>query len=220
VSDQRAVERPACSRCGLPQPGDGPLTAEDGTPISVSDYLALASLVGDALVCSDCVGAPSHPAETASSLASTAGDATDPPLPSHREVELEWPECWRLLSTRPVGRLGFTDRALPAIRPTHFVIRDEQLVLATLNDRKVVTADRGDVVAFEVEDYDPDTREGWWVSTVGRAGLIIDRAEIDALDRLGFTPWSDHPERQYIAVQITALHGRRLIRDSSFTAGT
>jgi hypothetical protein len=220
VSAERAARPLACSRCGRPLPGDGPLTAEDRTPISVADYLAVASLVGDALVCSDCVAAPSHPAETASSDASTARDAKDPPVPSHREIELGSPECWRLLSTRPIGRLGFTDRALPAIRPTHFVVHDEQLVLATLNDRKVVTADRGDVVAFEVEDYDQDTREGWWVSTVGRAGLITDRAAIDALDRLCFTPWSDHPDRHYIAVQITALHGRRLIRHSSFTAGT
>jgi hypothetical protein len=193
------------------------LIAEDGTPISVREYLAVASLVGDALVCSDCVAALSHPAETSSSIASTPRDAKDPPVPTHREIELGSPECWRLLSTRPVGRLGFTDRALPEIRPTHFVVRDEQLVLATLNDRKVVSADRRDVVAFEVEDYDPDTREGWWVSTVGRAGLITDRAEIDDLDRLDFTPWSDHPHRHYIAVQIEALHGRRLIRDSSFT---
>jgi hypothetical protein len=194
------------------------LTAEDGTPISVTDYLAVVSLVGDALVCSDCVAAPAHPAETAPSLASTAQDAKDPPVPCHREIELGSPECLRLLGTRPVGRLGFTDRALPAIRPTHFVMRDEHLVLATLNDRKVVTADRGDVVAFEVEDYDPDTREGWWVSTVGRAGLITDPAEIDALDRMGFTPWSGHPDRHYIAVQISALHGRRLIRDFSPTS--
>jgi hypothetical protein len=193
------------------------LIAEDGTPISVREYLAVASLVGDALVCSDCVAALSYPAETSSSIASTPRDAKDPPVPTHREIELGSPECWRLLSTRPVGRLGFTDRALPEIRPTHFVVRDEQLVLATLNDRKVVSADRRDVVAFEVEDYDPDTREGWWVSTVGRAGLITDRAEIDDLDRLDFTPWSDHPHRHYIAVQIEALHGRRLIRDSSFT---
>lgn len=139
-------------------------------------------------------------------------------MPSHREVELEAPECWRLLSTCPVGRLGFTDRALPVIRPSHFVVRDGELIIATLGDRKVFSADRRDVVAFEVDEYDAQTMQGWWVGTVGRARLITDGREIEALDRLCFTPWSGRSDRHYIGVRISVLHGRRLTQTSASTA--
>lgn len=46
-----------CSRCGKKQPTEGPLTTDDGTPISVLEYVTLAGLVDGALVCSGCVPA-------------------------------------------------------------------------------------------------------------------------------------------------------------------
>ncbi|SFE93409.1 hypothetical protein SAMN05216574_10797 [Blastococcus tunisiensis] len=46
-----------CSHCGEKQPTDGALTTDDGTPISIPQYVALAGLVDGALVCSACVTA-------------------------------------------------------------------------------------------------------------------------------------------------------------------
>lgn len=48
---------PTCSRCGKRQPPGDRVAMEDGTPISAEEYLALAALVADALVCGACVTA-------------------------------------------------------------------------------------------------------------------------------------------------------------------
>lgn len=48
---------PACTQCGERQPADGRPAMEDGTPISAQEYLAVAGLVADALVCGACVPA-------------------------------------------------------------------------------------------------------------------------------------------------------------------
>lgn len=46
-----------CSRCGEQQPTECQLMTDDGTPITVEDYVSLAGLVDAALVCSKCVTA-------------------------------------------------------------------------------------------------------------------------------------------------------------------
>ncbi len=43
-----------CCRCGYRQSVAGPMTAEDGTPLTVEEYLSLLGVVGGDLVCSDC----------------------------------------------------------------------------------------------------------------------------------------------------------------------
>jgi hypothetical protein len=53
-----AGSSPVCSRCGRAQPAEEDLRTSDGTPIAASTYLTLAGLVGDALVCADCLSSP------------------------------------------------------------------------------------------------------------------------------------------------------------------
>jgi hypothetical protein len=207
-----------CSRCGERQPGEGPLAADDGTPISLAEYVALSTVLGGALVCSGCASASGRPrhADQRRSTASAGIDKKDLRMsgPSHLEIELDERECWRLLKTTPFGRLGFTERALPVVLPSHFIVRDRELVLASLQDGKVSSACRGAIVAFEVDAYDGATQEGWCVSMLGRSRLITDPREVNALDVLGFSPWTDHPDRHYIAIGVSGLRGKRLIQAS------
>lgn len=132
------------------------------------------------------------------------------PAPSHRETPLDERECWQLIRTVPVGRLAFTEHALPVILPAHFIIRDAEIVLASLADARVISADRGAIVAFEVDAYQPATQEGWCVSTLGRSRRITDTQEITALDELHFNPWTGDPNRHYIAIEVNRLRGKAL----------
>lgn len=141
---------------------------------------------------------------------------------AHLLLEIDERESRRLLGTATLGRLGFTERALPMIVPVHFIVRGDELVLSSISDSKVEAARRATVVAFEVDEYDPVTREGWAVSVVGPSRLITDPAEIDELDALDFAPWNGNPKRAYFAVQIALLQGRRVVaaatRDSELAA--
>jgi nitroimidazol reductase NimA-like FMN-containing flavoprotein (pyridoxamine 5'-phosphate oxidase superfamily) len=120
-------------------------------------------------------------------------------------------ECRGLLTTAPIGRLAYTEGALPAIQPVHFVVVEDQIIIPTGVGSKVAAASRGAVVAFEVDDYDAGTRTGWNVTVIGPSRVVGHPDEVRALDRLGMRAWAppDHP--CYVAVQMAIVRGRRLV---------
>jgi hypothetical protein len=126
--------------------------------------------------------------------------------------ELDEEVCRRLLRSAPIGRLAFTEAALPRVLPVHFTVRGDDVVIGSLNGSKVRIAMRGDVVAFEADSVDPVTHEGWCVNVIGVSRLLTDEDDIAALDALGFTPWSPRQDRHYFAVRMDAVQGRTLSR--------
>jgi uncharacterized protein len=132
--------------------------------------------------------------------------------PAYVFSDLDEAECWRLLATVPIGRLGFTEAALPRVLPVHFTLRGEELVIASLNGSKVWSAGRGDIVAFEADSYDSRSREGGGVGVIGPSRLITDEEDIDCLDALDFAPWTADQGRHYFAVEPRVVFGRTLTR--------
>ena len=55
--------------------------------------------------------------------------------------QLDESECWRLLELAPLGRVGLTDGALPAIMPVHFTRWHGEVVFASLPDVKIHSAE-------------------------------------------------------------------------------
>lgn len=124
---------------------------------------------------------------------------------------LEEPECRKLLGSVPVGRLVFTRGGLPAVRLVNFFLEEETLVFATADGDKLRAAERGDVVAFEVDEVDADRHLGWTVTAVGHLS-IIDATEADELrEQLPLRPWAPHSDRHLIRLGIESLEGRRLV---------
>ncbi|MFG1969043.1 pyridoxamine 5'-phosphate oxidase family protein [Nonomuraea fuscirosea] len=118
-------------------------------------------------------------------------------------------ECMRLLPARPIGRIVFTDRALPAVQPVNFCLDGQDIVIRAAAGSKLAAATRCSVVAFEVDDFDTDARSGWSVTVVGYARVADDPEEIARLERLPLTPWA--PGRDHFIV-VTAVEatGRRV----------
>lgn len=87
--------------------------------------------------------------------------------------ELTAAECVSLLSTAHLGRLVYTENALPAIRPVRFRLDGDSVVIGTLPCRRVAGLP-GAVVAFEADDIDLSTRTGWSVVVVGKAEAVTD----------------------------------------------
>ena len=85
-------------------------------------------------------------------------------------------ECRRLLGTARVGRLGFTDGALPEILPFPFTLDDDSLRIPAGMQTRVVDAVRRAVVAFAVDSYDVDERTGWGVTVIGPAQVTTGAA--------------------------------------------
>jgi hypothetical protein len=87
------------------------------------------------------------------------------------EHVLEPRECLRLLRSMSIGRVVYTESALPAIRLVGFAVPDGEVVVAAGRDGWGARLD-GTVVAFEAGEIDPGSRAGWSVVVVGRARLV------------------------------------------------
>jgi len=124
--------------------------------------------------------------------------------------ELTRAECLSLLPTVPVGRLVFTDRALPAVVPVNFVLDGDQVVVRTGASSTLAAAVRGAVVAFEVDDYDRSARNGWTVTVTGRARQVTDPRELARLAERDLVPWVDADLPHFVVVPVELVSGRRV----------
>jgi nitroimidazol reductase NimA-like FMN-containing flavoprotein (pyridoxamine 5'-phosphate oxidase superfamily) len=118
-------------------------------------------------------------------------------------------DCLALLATTPLGRIVFTDRALPAIQPVNFILVDGDVVIRTSPESRLATAARDTVVAFEVDDFDAAERTGWSVVLIGKARTVTDPGELAALRGLPLAPWAPGPRGHYIRIHPEIISGRR-----------
>lgn len=121
-------------------------------------------------------------------------------------------ECRALLATIPIGRIVFTENALPAIQPVHFVLHGNDIVFRTRRGSKLVAAAHHAVVAFEVDDYDADLRTGWSVVLIGRASVVSDAGELADLDGLPLAAWATGDRPYFVKVEPRMVRGRRIAR--------
>ncbi|MFJ2032235.1 pyridoxamine 5'-phosphate oxidase family protein [Streptosporangium sp. NPDC087985] len=121
-------------------------------------------------------------------------------------------ECIDLLSSTPIGRIVFTDRALPAVQPVGFCLDGENIVIRTGVGSKLAAATRDAVVAFEADDFDLQARTCWSVTAVGHARAVYDLAEIARLSRLPLTTWAPGDRDHFIIIRPEQISGRRTRR--------
>jgi DNA-binding NarL/FixJ family response regulator len=114
------------------------------------------------------------------------------PLASGLQV-LSRQECLDLLDTAQIGRIVFTDRALPAVKPVNFCLYGEHIVIRTSAGSKLAAATQRTVVAFEADDFDPDSRTGRSVTMVGHARALCReaRSRLPRLACLMLTSYAD-----------------------------
>lgn len=122
---------------------------------------------------------------------------------------LSAPECVALLRTVLVGRLVFTENALPAIRPVNFQLSGDSVVIRT-NRAGTLGRLAGTVVAFEADQIDAATRTGWSVVVLGRAEAVTDVDELVALSTNGSKPWAPGPKDQFLRIRFGQITGRQL----------
>jgi uncharacterized protein len=127
--------------------------------------------------------------------------------------ELEPEECLRLLATVPVGRVGVTIDALPAVLPVNFLVTGGAVVFATVPGTKLDAATAGAVVAFEADSYGTaDSPGGWSVLVRGIAREVTDAAEIESARALPFDSWAwDGAADRYVRIEPTVVTGRRIV---------
>ena len=120
-------------------------------------------------------------------------------------------ECLALAATVPIGRIVFTDRALPAVQPVNFVIdHDGSVIIRTTQGSKLAAATRNAIVAFEIDEFDPHFKAGWSVTMVGRAQVVRDPIEDARLAQLPLHTWAPGTRDRYIRIRPERVNGRRI----------
>jgi hypothetical protein len=119
-------------------------------------------------------------------------------------------EAIALLEGEEVGRLVYTRRALPAIRPVNYAVRGGAILIWTGSSSSLGQAVRGAVVAFEVDELDRATRSGWSVTVTGTAQLVTDPELLSRARADGPVPWAAGVKEHLIRIPLTLVTGRWL----------
>ncbi|MFL6240269.1 MAG: pyridoxamine 5'-phosphate oxidase family protein [Actinomycetes bacterium] len=123
---------------------------------------------------------------------------------------LDRAECDRLLASAAVGRVSFTDGALPQILPVNYAVDGRSIVFRTTATGRLAACCHGSVVAFEVDNVDGDNRSGWSVLVVGDASAVTDESEVVRARQLPFAPWVGGQRDHYIRITPGIVSGRVL----------
>lgn len=128
-------------------------------------------------------------------------------------VELPTEECLRLLGSVAMGRVVFTQRALPAIRPVNHLVDDNAIIIRTHLGgglSSAVGASRGVVVAYEADELDPERRVGWSVVVTGIARMVTDSRLVARYEQL-LHPWVSMEMDCVVRIEPQLVSGYRLV---------
>jgi uncharacterized protein len=135
------------------------------------------------------------------------------------EGSLSPEECLQKLASAHLGRLAFSERALPALVPMNYIVDGRDLVLEAGAVASVLRAAHGwgSIVAFEVDEIDPETNSGWSVVVTGRLHEVADRLRLERYAR--DHAFSGHlRSRHYLALTPGLVSGRWFPLTSSHAA--
>ncbi len=111
----------------------------------------------------------------------------------------------------PFGRVVFTHRALPAIRPVNHIVDNGDIIIrSSLGSGITSAAGDGMVVAYEADQFDADSRTGWSVVVTGLARLVDDADDLARYEQL-LEPWVDGRMDCVIRIPADLVTGYRLV---------
>ncbi len=129
---------------------------------------------------------------------------------THALVELDRDQCLAMLGSVPVGRLVHTAHELASIVPVNFVLLADGVYLRTREGSAALRlAERGQLVAFEADAYDPVGRTGWSVVVHGHAHRVADRLAVALLDDSLLDPWAGGERHEVVRIALELVNGRR-----------
>lgn len=138
-------------------------------------------------------------------------------------------EALTLLASVPLGRIVFTENAMPAVSPASHLVSRGSLIARSHDGSAVVPSSsahsdisqpgegtRGTVVAYQADHIDLDSRLGWSVVVTGPATPVEDPAEIEEYEA-ALPPWTDKTRDgnygQIIRIDPGIVNGYRLTED-------
>ncbi|ATL66519.1 pyridoxamine 5'-phosphate oxidase family protein [Nocardia terpenica] len=124
--------------------------------------------------------------------------------PAHVSRDLTTTESLRLLAGVRFGRIVYSRYALPTIRPVNHLVDGETIIVHA--ERAAGLAPERQVVAYEADTLDEDTRRGWCVIVTGTSDRVTDPAEIDRY-RGQLCAWLPGPRDHFVRIEPDIITG-------------
>lgn len=120
-------------------------------------------------------------------------------------------ECFLLLKSVPVGRIGFLAGGEVVMLPVNFLLDGQDVVFRTGVGSKLASVEIGHYVGFEADAYDTAGHTGWSIVVSGLAEVVESDAECARLDTLGLQPWGGATaDRAWVRIRPESVSGRRI----------
>ena len=131
---------------------------------------------------------------------------------------LDETECRRLIEPGGIGRIVFAGRYDLTVLPVNYKMHHGSILFRTAQDSAMDEDLRTGIshaefrVAFEVDEFDMQAREGWSVLVQGPAHHLDSAEErADAL-AAGVEPWPAGEREHFIRITTARITGRRIRR--------
>ena len=130
---------------------------------------------------------------------------------------LDEAESLRLIAPGGIGRIAFIGRYGLTVLPVNYKLHDGAIVFRTAQDSPTGEDLRTGIahaeyqVAFEIDQINPETRDGWSVLIHGPAHHMASDDERAAVAASGVAPWPRGVHEHAIRITPTSVTGRRLI---------
>jgi len=134
--------------------------------------------------------------------------------------ELDQAECLRLIGPGGIGRLVFAGQNDLTVFPVNYRLHNGAILFRTAaqgttdEDLRTGIAHAEFRVAFEIDDFDADAREGWSVLLQGPAHHLDTEAEQAEAAAVGVEPWAGGDREHFIRITPARITGRRIRRSA------
>ncbi|MGA9491366.1 MAG: pyridoxamine 5'-phosphate oxidase family protein [Mycobacterium sp.] len=140
-----------------------------------------------------------------------------------QELDLLHREEWmKLVRTASVGRLIFTEQALPAVHLVDFRWWRGDVVIRITDPAVLAATSRNRIVAFETDELDAELQSGWSVTVVGHAEVVTEVPDLMELSTIFSRPATGGRCDYFVRISTEKVTGRRLggnrKTESSFSA--
>jgi uncharacterized protein len=123
-------------------------------------------------------------------------------------------DCYRLLATQQIGRLGVNAEHYPLIFPVNYAL-DHNIIVLRMDPGTKLTAANHANVTFEVDEIDHRNRTGWSVLVRGLAEEVTSEHRDELIERTrasGVQPWAPGTHGHWMRLIPHGITGRRIAR--------
>lgn len=121
-------------------------------------------------------------------------------------------ECWELIASEEIGRVGVLVDGVPEIYPINHTVWNEAILFRTDRGSKLRGLVRNPMVCFEVDGTSPAAKIGWSVMVKGRAVELTAGPDVAQAAALPLEYWGLGEKPHWIRIEPEAVTGRRIYR--------